>query len=93
LLVQDVARTAGLTTPAPEEVKEVAQMSTKTIQMAVRLPSGFGAPICGHDAFLTSPAGFATTAVVRERQATAVFKGDMGLAYVLGTSAWSPPSS
>jgi len=65
-------------------------MKTNTIHMAVQIPSGFGMPICGH-AFPTSSAGFGTTSVVRE-QATAA-KGDMGLAYVLGTSAWSPPSS
>jgi hypothetical protein len=72
-------------------VKEVAQMNTNTIQMAVQIPSGFGMPICGHARPKTSSAGFATTAVVRE-QATAT-KGDMGLAYVLGTNAWSPPLS
>jgi hypothetical protein len=94
LLVLDVQRTTGLTTPAPEAVKEVAHMNTNTIRMAVQIPSGFGMPICGHPAQMnTAPtnAGFATTAVVRER-ATAV-KGDMDLAYVLGTSAWRPPSS
>ena len=66
-------------------------MKTNTNQMAVQIPSGFGMPICGHALPKTSPAGFDATSVVRE-QATAV-KGDMGLAYVPGTSAWSPPSS
>jgi hypothetical protein len=83
----------GLTTPAHEAVKEVAQMITNTIHQAVQIPSGFGMPACGHAFPLTSSAGFATTRVVRDRQATAA-KGDMGLiAYVPGTSAWSPPSS
>jgi hypothetical protein len=91
LLIQDVQRTTGLTSPAPEEVKEVAHMNTNTINMAVLIPSGFGMPICGH-LRQTSSAGFGTTSVVRE-QATAT-KGDMGLvAYVPGTSAWSPPLS
>jgi hypothetical protein len=94
LLVQDVQRITGLTTPAHEEVKEVAQMKTNTIHMAANIPSGFGMPICGH-AFRTSAlptfGGSVTTSVVRE-QATAA-KGDMGLAYVLGTTAWSPPNS
>jgi hypothetical protein len=82
----------GLTIPAPKEVKEVAQMKTNTIDMAVQIPSGFGMPICGHAFAKTSSAGFGATSVVRE-QATAV-KGDMGLAaYVPGTSAWSPPPS
>ena len=65
-------------------------MKTNTNQMAVQIPSGFGMPICGH-AFPTSSAGFGATSVVRE-PATAA-KGDMGLAYVLGTNAWSPPLS
>jgi hypothetical protein len=60
-----------------------------SIQMSANIPSYFGAPICGH-AFGTTPAGFVTTSVVRDRQAAV--KGDMGL-YVPGTSAWSPPSS
>jgi hypothetical protein len=70
-------------------------MKLNTIPMAANIPSGFGMPICGH-ASVTSPAGFAATTVVRERQAviTGDVKGDMGLvAYVPGTSAWSPPSS
>jgi hypothetical protein len=88
-------RITGLTTPAHEETKEVAQMITNTIKTAVQIPSGFGMPACGHASFRVSalPAGLATTSVVRDRQATAA-KGDMGLiAYVPGTSAWRPPSS
>jgi hypothetical protein len=66
-------------------------MKLNSIQMAARIPSSFGMPICGH-AFQTTVSGFGTTSVVRDRQAVA--KGDMGLAgYVPGTSAWSPPSS
>jgi hypothetical protein len=85
-------RITGLTTPAHEETKEVAQMITNTIKTAVQIPSGFGMPACGHAFPLTSSAGVATS-VVRDRQATAA-KGDMGLiAYVPGTSAWRPPSS
>ena len=76
MLVPTGLRITGLTTPAHEETKEVAQMITNTIKTAVQIPSGF-----------------ATTSVVRDRQATAA-KGDMGLiAYVPGTSAWRPPSS
>jgi hypothetical protein len=92
LLVPTGLRITGLTTPAHEAVKEVAQMITNTIKTAVQIPSGFGMPACGH-AFRVSSAGFATTGVVRDRQATAA-KGDMGLiAYVPGTNAWRPPSS
>ena len=66
-------------------------MKLNSIQMAANIPSYFGAPICGH-AFGTTPAGFGTTSVVRDRQAAV--KGDMGLAgSVPGTSAWRPPSS
>ena len=69
-------------------------MNTNTIEMAAKIPSGFGMPICGHLP-QTSPANsvaFGTTTVVRDRQAAV--KGDMGLAaYVPGTSAWRPPSS
>ena len=76
-------------------------MNTNTIKQAVQIPSGFGMPICGHlpemqhSRMNAAPAndGFATTSVVRDRVAT-VAKGDMGLiAYVTGTSAWSPPPS
>ena len=67
-------------------------MKLNTIPMTANTPSGFGMPACGH-AFRVSSAGFATTGVVRDRQATAA-KGDMGLiAYVPGTNAWRPPSS
>jgi hypothetical protein len=89
LLVPTRSRITGLTSPAHKETKEVAQMNTNTIAMAAKIPSGTGMPICGH-----VPASFAavgTTFVVRDRQAAT--KGDMGLAYVLGTSAWRPPSS
>lgn len=66
-------------------------MNINTIHKAVLIPSGFGMPACGH-LRQTSSARFGTTVVVRE-QATAA-KGDMGLvAYVPGTSAWSPPPS
>ena len=93
LLVPTRLRITGLTTPAHEAMKEVAQMITNTIKTAVQIPSGFGMPACGHAFPLTSSAGVATTSVVRDRQATAA-KGDMGLiAYVPGTSAWRPPSS
>ena len=72
-------------------------MNTNTIKTAVQIPSGFGMPMCGHRAQLTAVqsqpaiAAFGTTSVVRERAFAA--KGDMGLAYVPGTSAWSPPLS
>ena len=69
-------------------------MNTNTIAMAAKIPSGFGMPICGH-AFPASSeptfGGLGTTSVVRDRKAA--IKGDMGLAYVLGTTAWRPPSS
>ena len=65
-----------------------------TIQMAAQIPSGFGAPVCGHGSLVT---GFGATTVVRERRAAVItgdVKGDMGLAaYVPGTTAWRPPSS
>jgi hypothetical protein len=52
-------------------------------------------PICGHlPTFAqgqTSFVGVDPTSVVRDRQAA--IKGDMGLAYALGTIAWRPPSS
>jgi hypothetical protein len=67
-------------------------MNTNTIAMAAKIPSGFGMPICGH-ARQTSLAGLGTTSVVLDRQAAIGTKGDMGLAYVLGTNAWRPPSS
>jgi len=71
-------------------------MNTNTIEMAAKIPSGFGMPACGHPRHTASiPASFAafgTTSVVCDRQAA--IKGDMGLAaYVLGTTAWRPPSS
>jgi hypothetical protein len=58
----------------------------------------FALPTCGHASFATTgafgtDAGFGgSAAVVRERVAT---QQDMGLdiAYVPGTSAWSPPTS
>ena len=66
-------------------------MNTNTIEMAAKIPSGFGMPVCGH-ASQTRFVGFATTSVVRDRQAA--IKGDMGLAaYVPGNHAWRPPSS
>jgi len=66
-------------------------MNTNTIEMAAKIPSGFGMPVCGH-AFQTSFVALGTTSVVCDRQAA--IKGDMGLAaYVPGTSAWRPPSS
>jgi hypothetical protein len=88
-----IQRTTGLTTPAHEAVKEVAQMKLNTIPMTANIPSGFGMPICGHlpKFGATSLTVFGTTSVVRERQAAAT--GDMGLAYTPGTSAWRPPSS
>ena len=94
MLVPARLRIAGLTSPAHEEAKEVAQMNTNTITMAAKIPSGAGTgmPICGH-AFATTFAGSETTSVVRDRQA--VLKGDMGLApaYVPGPKVWSPPPS
>jgi hypothetical protein len=69
-------------------------MKLNTIPMTANIPSGFGTPICGHlsqSVTGRTTDGFATTFVVRERQAAV--KGDMGLAYTPGTSAWRPPSS
>ena len=72
-------------------------MKLNTIPMTANTPSGFGMPICGHRSELvngqTSFAGFSTTDVVRVREGQTAAKGDMGLAYVPGTSAWRPPSS
>ena len=64
-------------------------MEIDTIPMTAKIPSGTGMPICGHAS--GSFVAFGTSTVVRDRQAAA--KGDMGLAYVPGTNAWSPPSS
>ncbi len=53
---------------------------------------GFGMPSCGHASAMTPASSTTTSTVVRDRRANA--KGDMGLAavaYVPGTSAWSPP--
>jgi len=74
-------------------------MNTNTIEMAAKIPSGFGMPVCGHlPQMSANPAstqtilGLGTTSVVLDRQA--VIKGDMGFAgYAPGTSAWRPPSS
>jgi len=70
-------------------------MNTNTIEMAAKIPSGFGMPVCGHlPQTSTQPTfgGFGTTSVVLDRRA--VIKGDMGLAgYAPGTTAWRPPSS
>jgi hypothetical protein len=72
-------------------------MKLNTIQMAAQIPSGAGTgmPICGHlptsAQAQTSFVGVDPTSVVRDRQAA--IKGDMGLAYALGTIAWRPPSS
>ncbi len=57
LLVPTRSRITGLTTPAHEAAKEVAQMITNTIKTAVQIPSGFGMPACGHAFPLTSSAG------------------------------------
>ena len=40
MLVPARLRIAGLTSPAHEEAKEVAQMNTNTITMAAKIPSG-----------------------------------------------------
>ena len=70
-------------------------MNTNTIAMAAKIPSGFGMPVCGGHSFRASTqpnfAGLGTTSVVLDRKAAV--KGDMGLAYVPGTSAWRPPNS
>ena len=67
-------------------------MKLNSIRKPANLTSYFGAPICGHASDVTL-AGFATTTVVRERQAA--FTGDMALfaGSVPGTSAWRPPPS
>ena len=74
-------------------------MITNTITMTtptnLGMASGFGMPMCGHDAFatrVTAPQSvdFRTPVIVRDRAAAA--KGHLGLiAYVPGTNAWSPP--
>jgi hypothetical protein len=79
-------------------------MKLNAIQSTVINPSSFGMPVCGHAFETTTGAtgrGFAApaigdlaaTSVVRERKA--VVKGEMGfaIAYLPGTSAWSPPVS
>jgi hypothetical protein len=85
-----------VTTPAHEAPKEVAQMISNKTQMAAQIPSGFGAPTCGHafgiTAVLASPRTLGTS-VVRDRKDVGT-KGDMGIttAYFPGTSAWRPPN-
>ena len=90
-LLQTRKRITGLAIPAHEATQEVTHMDINTIPMTATNPSRFGMPICGH-AFETTFVG-STTTVVRDRWAAT--KADMGLAvaYVPGTSAWSPPVS
>lgn len=71
-------------------------MKLNANQMAINL-SSFGVPTCGHGAFATTGAfgtgaAFGTTRVVRERKAV-MADMDLAIAYVPGTSAWSPPTS
>lgn len=71
--------------------------------MAATAPSSFGAPFCGHASVTTgvigttdargTRGGFATTSVVRDRQAGVEADMGLALAYIPGTSAWSPPTS
>jgi hypothetical protein len=72
--------------------------STKNLTTAM-VPSGFGMSACGHafGAFTTSTGAFGTVggaaAVVRERRTEIEQDMDLAIAYVPGTSAWSPPPS
>lgn len=71
-------------------------MNSINIQMAAQIPSGFGAPSCGH-AFETTAVQTSLrvlgTSVVRDRSDIGT-KGDTGIAkaYFPGTSAWRPPN-
>ena len=70
-------------------------MNSINNQMAAQIPSGFGAPSCGH-AFETTAISTSLrvlgTSVVRDR--SDITDGDMGVAksYFPGTSAWRPPN-
>ncbi|MGZ4445812.1 MAG: hypothetical protein ACXVWZ_03105 [Nocardioides sp.] len=72
-------------------------MSSITTTMTAQIPSSVGMPVYGH-AFVTTQ-GFCGTAVtatdvVRDRKATAVATGDLGLAPISfpGAHAWRPPT-
>jgi hypothetical protein len=72
--------------------------STKNMTTAM-IPSGFGMSACGH-AFGATAASTTTTGafgtdlrVVRERRAATQQDTGLAIAYVPGTSAWSPPTS
>jgi hypothetical protein len=70
-----------LATPAPDDLKEVAQVVSINNQNWTDLTSAFGMPVCGRALVIT-----------RDRSAAAT-KGHVGAvpAYIPGTNAWSPP--
>jgi hypothetical protein len=85
----------GVTTPAPDTLKEVAPMESSKNLMTAMIPSSFGMSACGH-AFGTTTASTTTGAfgtVVRDRQVVATEDKGLAIAYVPGTRAWSSPPS
>lgn len=73
----------------------ITNIITTTTPSIQGVPSGFGMPMCGHDAFGTPVTGqrsvdLRTNEIVRDRAAV---KGHvaLGVAYVPGIHAWSPP--
>ena len=80
-------------------------MNSNTLWMTAQTPSTFGMPISGHAFGVTTCArlvdvqGTTASTVILERDRVAgiadpkgAVKGDMGLAYFPGTTAWRPPN-
>jgi hypothetical protein len=89
----------------PNEPKEVALMNNTKLWMTAQIPSGFGMPVSGHAfdvntcARVVDVQGTTVSAARIDRDRVAVntgikgaVKGDMGLAYFPGTTAWRPPN-
>ncbi|MDO9496875.1 MAG: hypothetical protein Q7J48_14315 [Nocardioides sp.] len=72
----------------------ITKTYTTTTPSNQGVPSGFGMPMCGHNAFGAPVTGqwsvdLQITEITRDRAAV---KGHVALvAYVPGTNAWSPP--
>ena len=80
-------------------------MNSNKLWMTAQIPSAFGMPISGHASGVTTCArlvdvlGTTVSAARIERERIAgvtgtkgAVKGDMGLAYFPGTTAWRPPT-
>jgi hypothetical protein len=94
-----------LTRSAPDAPKEVALVNSTKLWMTAQTPSAFGMPISGHAFDVTTCArlvdvqGTTVSAARIERDRVAgmtatkgAVKGDMGIAYFPGTTAWRPPN-